>query len=164
VRSVEWLLGKLPFVPGRLRHKAAELLEAGALGMAALRSGRLALGIAATSFAQWGIQALMVCVSLVAFDIDRPFAVSAVVTGVVAFGVAIPSTPGFFGVIQVAFRLALAPFAVPPTDAVAASVYYHLTSWAAVTLVGLFFLQRTGLRLGQLERAAGRADSARPPG
>ena len=40
------------------------------------------------------------------------------------------------------------------TDAVAASVYYHLTLWVAVTLVGLFCLQRTGLRLRQLERVA----------
>ena len=78
----------------------------------------------------------------------------AVVMGVVAFGVTVPSTPGFFGVIQVAFRVALAPFGVAATDAVAASVYYHLTQWITITLVGLFLLQRAGLKLRQLERAA----------
>lgn len=154
VRRVEWFLARLPLVPQGLRHKATELLEAGALGMAALRSGRLAVGIAATSFAQWLLNVAMVHVALVAFDVQRPVAVSAVAMGVVAFGAAVPSTPGFFGVIQVAFRVALTPFAVPPTDALAASVYYHLVQWIAVTLVGLFYLQRAGLRLGQLEKAA----------
>src|SRR5690606_3161271 len=43
VRTVEWFLARLPLVPQRLKHKAKELLEAGALGMAALRNGRLAL-------------------------------------------------------------------------------------------------------------------------
>lgn len=154
VRTTEWFLARLPLVPKGVKHKAAELLEAGALGMAALRSSRLAAGIAATSLAQWLLNVAMVYVALVAFDVERPVAVSAVVMGIVALGVAVPSTPGFFGVIQVAFRAALAPFGVPPTDAVAASVYYHLTQWVAVTLVGLFYLQRAGLRLGQLERAA----------
>ncbi len=154
VRTVEWFLDRIPFVPQGLKHKAAELLESGALGMAALRSPRLAAGIAVTSLAQWVLNAAMVYVSLEAFEIERPVAVSAVVMGIVAFGASLPSTPGFFGVIQVAFRVALAPFGVPATDAVAASVYYHLTQWAAVTLVGLIYLQRAGLKLGQLEQAA----------
>ncbi|HEX6984854.1 MAG TPA: lysylphosphatidylglycerol synthase transmembrane domain-containing protein [Planctomycetaceae bacterium] len=154
VRTVERLLAKLPLVPAGLKRKAAELLEAGALGMAALRSGRLAFWIAVTSLAQWLLMVGMIDLALVAFDISRPAAVAAVVMGVVAFGVTVPSTPGFFGVIQVAFRVALAPFGVAATDAVAASVYFHLTQWVAITAVGLFFLQRAGLKLGQLEQAA----------
>ena len=154
VQTVEWFLDRLPVVPAGLKRKAAEMLEAGALGMAALRSGRLAFWIAVTSLAQWMLNVAMVYASLVAFDVREPAAVSAIVMGVVAFGVTVPSTPGFFGVIQVAFRLSLVPFGVSATDAVAASVYYHLTQWVAVTAVGLVFLQRTGLRLRQLERAA----------
>jgi len=154
VRTTEWLLDRLPLVPKGLKHKAAEMLEAGALGMAALRSGKLAAGIAVTSLVHWLLNVVMIDVALAAFDIDEPAAVAAVVMGVVAFGVTIPSTPGFFGVVQVAFRLALVPFGVAATDAVAASVYYHLTQWIAVTTVGLVCLQRTGLKLGQLERAA----------
>lgn len=154
VRTIERILAKLPLLPQSLKHKAAELLEAGALGMAALRNGRLALWIAITSVSQWMVNVAMIHTALVAFDIDRPPAISAVVMGVVAFGVTVPSTPGFFGVIQVAFRVALVPFGVAATDAVAASVYYHLTQWIVVTLVGLFCLQRTGLKLRQLEQAA----------
>lgn len=154
VSTIEWFLARLPLVPAGLKRKATEMLEAGALGMAALRSGRLAFGIAVTSIAQWLLNVAMVDVALAAFDIEQTFAVAAIVMGVVAFGVTIPSTPGFFGVIQVAFRISLVPFGVPATDAVAASVYYHLTQWAVVTLVGLFFLQRTGLKLRQLEHTA----------
>ena len=158
VRTTEGILGRLSFLPEALRRKACDLLEAGALGMAALRSGRLCLGIVATSAAQWAINVWMIDLALAAFDIDKSLAVSAVVMGVVAFGVTIPSTPGFFGVIQVAFRASLVPFGVAATNAVAASVYYHFVTWASVTLVGLFFLQKTGLRLRQLEHVAEEAE------
>ncbi len=154
VRTAEWVLDRVPFLPAKIKSKAAELLEAGAVGMAALRSPRLAFWIAVTSLVQWGINTAMFHLSLVAFDIDRPPAVSAVLMGAVAFGVTVPSTPGFFGVIQAIFRAVLVPFGVDAGRALAASIYYHLTQWAAVTAVGLAFLQRTGLKLGQLEAAA----------
>ena len=163
VRTTEWTLSKLPLVPAGLKHKVCELLEAGAAGMAALRSGRLAAGIAATSLAQWVVNAVMIYVSLWAFGIDQPPAVAAVVVGVVALGVTVPSTPGFFGVIQLCFLATLGPLGVSEADAFSASIYYHFTQYVPVTLTGLFFLNRIGLRLGELQTAARAEETADSP-
>lgn len=154
VGIVDWTLRKIPYLPETLRQKIREMLESGARGMAALHDFRLSTGIVVTSLLQWLLNVWMIELSLNAFRIDLPIGVSAIVMGVVAFGVTIPSSPGFFGIIQMAFRVSLVPFGVSATNAVAASVYYHLINWIAVTLVGLIFLQRTGLRLRQIEQAA----------
>lgn len=164
VRWTEAILGRVPLLPERIRAKACEMLESGALGIAALRDGRLCAGIVITSLAQWALNVGMIDLALVAFDIDKRLAVSAVVMGVVAFGVTIPSTPGFFGIIEVAFRASLVPYGVAATDAIAASVYYHLITWASVTLVGLGALQRMGFRLRDIEQIAESAEeNQRPP-
>ena len=165
VGVVEWTLRRIPYLPETLRGKVCEMLESGARGMAALHDIRLSTGIVITSILQWLLNVWMIELSLNAFKIDLPLGVSAIVMGVVAFGVTIPSSPGFFGIIQMAFRVSLVPFGVSATNAVAASVYYHLIHWIAVTLVGLIYLQRTGLRLRQIEQAAEDAqeiDSSEP--
>jgi len=154
VRTTEWFLERTPLVPQSLKVRAEGMLESGALGMAALRSGRLAFWITVTSIAQWILQVIMIQLSFFAFDIDQPMSVGAIVMGVVAFGVTLPSTPGFFGVIQAAFRYSLEPFGVAPTDAVASSVYYQIVSWIAVTAVGFYYLHKTGIKLTQLEHVA----------
>lgn len=159
VRTTESVLARIPILPSKIKHKAAELLEAGALGMVTLRNWRLTFWIVVTSILHWILNVLMIDLALQAFGIEQPLAVSAIVMGVVAFGVTLPSTPGFFGVIQMAFRLTLVPFAVKATDAVAASVYYHLIQWVIVTLIGLIYLQRTGMKLRQLEQAADQAEA-----
>lgn len=162
VRWMEVFLGHIPLLPEKVRRKACEMLESGALGMAALRDSRLCVGIIVTSLAQWALNVWMIDLALVAFDIDKPPAVSAVVMGVVAFAVTIPSTPGFFGVIEIAFRTSLVPYGVSATDAIAASVYYHLISWSAVTIVGLLALQKMGFRLRDMERIAEKAEEQSP--
>ena len=72
--------------------------------------------------------------------------------GVTALGVVVPSTPGFFGVIQFCFWVSLRIFGVDKTDAITASVYYHLSQYIPVTLVGLYYLGRLGLRFGDITR------------
>ena len=154
VRVTEAVLARVPLLPSTLQRKLCGMLETGALGMAAFRSSRLAVVIGITSLAQWLINAGMIFLSLYAFDIQQPLAVSAVVMAVVAFGVTVPSTPGFFGVIQACFAISLEPLGVSKADAFAASVFYHLSQYVPVTLIGLFFLNRMGLKLGQLEQVA----------
>ena len=73
---------------------------------------------------------------------------------IIAIGVTVPSTPGFFGVVQYCFWLGVQPFGVDQADAFAASVYYHLSQYIPVTLVGLYYLHRSGLKLTQVEHAA----------
>jgi uncharacterized protein (TIRG00374 family) len=156
VNFVEAVLARLKFLPSGFSKKVADLMEAGAAGLASLKDPRLIMGLVASSLAQWLLNALLVYFAIISFGLNVPFLVSFVVMGVVAFAVTIPSTPGYFGVIQVAFGMSAGLFVAEqflPT-VYAASVYYHLVQWIPITLVGLILFQRSGLSLAAVDQEA----------
>lgn len=144
----------LRFLPEKLTHLVLEMMQAGAQGMASLKSGRLSVGIVLTSFAQWAVNGLSIYVALWSFDIAVPPEAALVVLGVTAFGVTVPSTPGFFGVVQLCFWWSLKGYGVSQADVFAASIYYHLIQYIPVTLTGLYFSHREGLKLSKAEEEA----------
>lgn len=144
----------LRYLPESIGSKLAEILEAGAAGLHSLRSPRLVIGITVTSVAQWAINGLTAYCAVLSFGQSLPLLASFFVIFIIAIGVTVPSTPGFFGVVQYCFWLGVRPFGVDQADAFAASVYYHLSQYIPVTLVGLYFLSRSGLKLTQVEQAA----------
>lgn len=153
VRVTDAVLGWVPFLPERVREGVCSLLETGAEGLHALRSPRLAAGIVFTSLLQWFLNGVSIYIAVWSFGVTVSPLAALVVQGVIAFGVTIPSTPGFFGVIQACFTESLAPFGVSQADAFAASIYYHIVQYIPVTIVGLVFLHLAGLRLGEVEEA-----------
>jgi uncharacterized protein (TIRG00374 family) len=158
VRMAEWGMNAVPILPATIRAKIAGMMEAGAEGLASLKSLPTLTGIALTSLAQWGLNGTLVYLSLWSFGIhlDSPVLVSCIVLGVVAFGVTVPSSPGYFGVIQLCFLTVLKLF-VPEEQlpsVFAASVYYHLAQYVPVTLVGLVFLGLKGFRISEVQLAA----------
>ncbi|QDU05064.1 lysylphosphatidylglycerol synthase transmembrane domain-containing protein [Gimesia chilikensis] len=148
------LFSLIPFLPEKLTHLVLEMMRAGAEGMASMKNGRLAFGIIWTSFAQWFFNGMLIVVALWSFQIDVNPLAAFVVLGVTAFGVTVPSTPGFFGVIQLCFSISLQPFGVSKADAFGASVYFQLSQYIPVTLVGLYYSNRLGLKLSEAEREA----------
>jgi hypothetical protein len=48
---------------------------------------------------------------------------------------------------------------VGPEQAVSYAVAYHLAGFVPITLLGLYSLSRTHVRLGELGRAGGRAEA-----
>ena len=144
----------LRFLPEKLTHLVLEMMQSGAAGMASMKSKRLSFGIIWTSFAQWLINGISIFVALWSFDIQVSPLAAFVVLGVTAFGVTVPSTPGFFGVIQLCFWLSLKGFGVSQADVFAASIYYQLSQYIPVTLIGLYFSNREGLKLSKAEREA----------
>jgi glycosyltransferase 2 family protein len=100
-------LGVLSFIPERLRTKVCSMLETAADGLTSLHNPTLVGGIVATSLAQWAINGWLIHLSLASFGIHVSLWVSCIVLGVVAFGVTIPSSPGYFGVIQLCFMSVL---------------------------------------------------------
>jgi len=154
VRFVESTLGLLPFVPSAVSGKVRGILESGAEGLAALKSPSLLIGVLLTSIAQWILNGSMIYLSLLAFDIEVSVGVAAIVLGVVAFGVTDPSTPGYFGIIQLCFLLVLKLFITEgETQLVfAASIYYHMAQWIPVTMIGMGYFLRAGFRLSDLDQ------------
>ncbi len=153
VRSANWLLDRLP-LPETLRIVFVKMLDSGAIGFTSMRSAKLTFWIVITSIHQWFLAGVIVYIALQSFDIQVTILEAFIVVGVTAFGVTIPSTPGFFGVIQLCFWLSLRLFDVSKEDAFAASVYYQISQYIPVTLLGLYYLNRFGLRLGDIEKRA----------
>ena len=127
-------------------------------GLGALRSpGRFAL-VFAWATAMWLVNALGFWIGFLAVGIDAPFSASVVLMGIIALGVALPSSPGFFGVFEFFAVEGLALYGVPKELAVSWALGYHLLSFIPITLIGLYYFGRMGLRFGDLGDA-----SRRPP-
>ena len=153
---VAWCFSWFPFLPAKLSTGVLDMLSKGADGLAALRSGRDVLFIAVTSIIQWLLNGMIAYVALRAFHIDVTLATGLIVTGVTAFGVTIPSTPGYFGVIQMCFQISMNAQQLRPDPSLVlgASVYYQMSMYIPVTVLGLYFAQQLGLSLKDLQRAA----------
>ena len=150
----EAILKRLPFAPPGLVTKVISLLESAADGLASLRSPGLLAGIFATSLLQWALNGWMMYLSLVAFGLQVPFSVACILLGAVAFAVTIPSSPGYFGVIQLTFMGVLQLFTRDEKAVFAASIFYHLAQYIPVTLLGLYYFNRTGLKVSEIQKAA----------
>jgi len=134
-------------------------IEKSAHGLHSLKDTRLLFINAMLSIAEWCMMCATVYLSLIAFNIFLPLSASLVVNGVTAFGVAIPSSPGFFGVIEAIFSKTLALFNVPQIDAISSAIYYHLTSYITINIAGFYYLHKMGLSLSEVgEEAEGEAE------
>jgi uncharacterized membrane protein YbhN (UPF0104 family) len=74
--------------------------------------------------------------------------------GIIGFGVAVPSTPSFFGIFEAATLLTLQLYGVDSSLAVSYALTYHLTTFLPITLLGLWSLSRLRLHLRDLSAPA----------
>jgi uncharacterized protein (TIRG00374 family) len=120
-------------------------------GLGAMRSPRLVLAGFVWSLAHWLWGALALYIGMLAFGITEPGFLGAVfLQGVMAFIVSVPSSPGFFGLFEAGARIALTPFGVPAGLALSYALAFHITTFAPVTVLGLFYLGRLGLSWGEV--------------
>ena len=159
---VRWAFRVLP-LPERFEAKVLELAELGAAGLASVKSPGLLAGILASSIVQWAMNGLLAWIALEMFGLRASLPLACVLLGVIAFSVTIPSTPGYFGVIQAAFWgvLQTVPgFADQKGTVFAASVFYHLAQYVPVTMVGLGWFFAMGVPVRDLFRPVGQAPPA----
>ncbi len=156
LKFITWSMSWFPFLPAKLTTGVIEMLRNGAQGLASLRSGKAVFLIAVSSLGQWFINGLIAYVALKAFHIDVSPVEGLIVTGVTAIGVMIPSTPGYFGVIQVCFKVSMEALQIPVAASIVlgSSVYYHMSMYIPVTMLGLYYVQQLGLSLKDLQKAA----------
>ena len=154
LRLTETIIGWVPFIPASLTGKILDVLRAGAHGLAALRSGRTVLLIMLNSIAQWLLNGLLAYTALRAFHVPVTPTAGMIITGVIAIGVTIPSSPGYFGVIQYCFAISMAAQGhdVDPSRVLGASLYYHISMYIPVTVLGLHYLHSLGMRVADLNK------------
>lgn len=153
-------LGRL--VPRRFAAGITHLVDTFVHGLGAVRRPAVLIRAVAWTYLVWFTVAASIWFSLLAFDITGPGFVGALfVQAVIAFAVAIPSTPGFVGVFEAGARIGLAPWDIPDSTIVSFATSYHILTFIPITLIGLWYLRRFGLKWSDVNR---RPDSADPAG
>lgn len=146
-RSVELFersVGRL-FRPA-LRQRVNRVVTGFLEGLGALHDTSTFLQALGWTFVVWINLSLSIWLGLLAFDITGPgFAGAVFLQSVIAFAVAAPSSPGFFGVFEAATRLGLGVYDVPAADMVSFATSYHVLTFLPVTILGLWYIRRFGL-------------------
>lgn len=153
-----WLEGLLHrLLPERVAAATARITHHVADGLGVLHSVRDAVRVLVWSFAVWGMNLVAFIVGYRAFDLGHlPVESALLLQGVVAFGVAVPQAPGFFGGFELLTRLSLEFYGVPGDRALSYGFGIHIGWFTPITLIGLWYLARAGLSLRDLrgEKAA----------
>lgn len=145
-RPAPWL-ALLARMSRRLAHWAEGIIA----GLAVLKHPGRFGAVVGWSLVLWLVNAAAFAVCFRAFGLTIPLEAALLLQGIIGFGVAVPSTPGFVGVFEAATRVTLAIYGVDATLAVSYALTYHLTTFLPITLLGLWSLSRLHLRLGELK-------------
>ena len=158
-RPAPWLalLGRVThrLLPQRIADRLTHWAEGIVEGLSVLKSPARFAGVVVWSLVLWCTNAASFAVCFRAFGLDVPLEAALLLQGIIGFGVAVPSTPGFVGVFEVATRVTLGIYAVDASRAVSYALTYHLTTFLPITLLGLWSLSRLHLRLGELRESNG---------
>jgi uncharacterized protein (TIRG00374 family) len=139
-------------VAPKFEERGRALLRSFADGLSVLRHPGRFLIVFAWATALWLAQGVAFWVGFWSFGIHVSFAAALFVQGLVVIGVAAPSTPGFFGLFEAAALAGLRLYGVDDGLAVAWAVSFHVLSLIPITLIGLYYLFRSGMRLGELNQ------------
>jgi len=131
----------------RLADRLVGFVEQLRLGFGVLRTPGRLIAAVAWSVVHWLVGATSFFVAFSAFGIQVDYTGAMLVQSLLAFGVAAPSTPGYFGVFEVVVAAALGLFGVPTAVGLAYGITYHITTFAPIVLLGLWSLTRTGLHV-----------------
>lgn len=135
--------------PG-LADRVAGLIHGIAAGLGAMRSPARLAAVAAWSVALWSAGALSFWLVARAFGLEMGVSAALMVQGVLAFGVALPSTPGYVGVFEAVIVAVLVVFGVDRDLAFAYAVTYHVATFLPITLLGALSVVRTPISLQDL--------------
>lgn len=139
-------------LPRAVRRPLLDALHAFIGGLHVLRSPRLLAISVAWAAGQWLFLATSFLLAFRAFGITEPGFLGAVfLQSLIAMAVAIPATPGFFGVFEAASVLGLGLWGVSEARIVSFAFGFHIAGWITVTALGAFYAARLGIRLRDLK-------------
>ena len=142
------------FLPESFRRPIVDSLHTFVGSLGVLRSPVRLLIALLWAAAQWTFLSVSYLFALQAFGIDQPGFVGAMfLQAVVAIAVAVPSSPGFFGVSEAASRIALAPWRIDDSRIVSYAIGFHIAGWLPVTALGFWYIWRLNLNLSDMKNS-----------
>lgn len=146
-------------LPTRWADRVTGVVDGLLEGLEVLQSWRRFGAVALWSLVVWGVNGLSFWLCIYAFDLQVPWTAALVLQSLIAFGVALPQSPGYFGMFEAATRATLVAYGTDPGVAVSYAVGYHITTFIPITLLGLWSLARAHLHLADLGRRDARDDA-----
>lgn len=138
------------FAP-RLVERGSAIIHKFSEGLAVLRSPRRFVAVFLWAVAHWLVNALAFWIGFKAVGLTVPFSAANFLQGIIAIGVAIPSSPGFFGVFELAATVGLAVYGVPNRQAISWAIGFHVLSFIPITVIGLYYFARLGLNFSDFK-------------
>jgi glycosyltransferase 2 family protein len=138
------------FAP-RLVKRGSEIIHSFSDGLGVLRSPRRFVAVFLWAVVHWLVNALAFWIGFKAVGLTVPFSAANFLQGIIAIGVAIPSSPGFFGVFEVASKVGLEVYGVPSRQAVSWAIGFHVLSFIPITVIGLYYFARLGLHFSDFK-------------
>ncbi len=140
-------------VAPKLAPKIRALLEGFADGVGVLRQPKLALEVLWWAVLHWVCNAAAFWLGFLALGLEAPISAAFFVQGLIAISVALPSSPGFFGVFEAAGKAGLGLYGVPDVSAVSWAIGFHILSFIPITILGAWYFSRLNLNLREITGA-----------
>ncbi len=129
-------------------------LEGFVSGLHVLRSPRLLAEVFFWTVLHWLCNAFAFWLGFRALHLAAPFSAALLLQGLIAIGVAIPSTPGFFGPFEAVGKAGLAIYGISNTEAVSWVIGFHVLTFIPITVMGVWYLTRLKLHFRDFSSAA----------
>jgi uncharacterized protein (TIRG00374 family) len=140
-------------LPDRWSRGLTAAVEGLVSGLDVLRSPRRFAAAVFWSLVVWIAGAASFWLGMLAFELDVPWSAALMLQSLLAFGIAIQFSPGFFGQWEALCRVALPPlYGVSVGATVSFALGFHLGGFIPITLLGLWSLSRAHLHLADLRR------------
>jgi glycosyltransferase 2 family protein len=139
-------------LPKRLAEKINKTIESFILGLEILQRIRDIGIITGYSIFLWVIISLSYYFLFMAFHFDLPVLAAFFLLVVLAFGVSIPSAPGYIGTFHWACAAALIFLGIEVNQAKSFALLLWVAGFIPTVLLGLFSLGKEGLSLRQLQK------------
>lgn len=141
-------------LPDKLASRISGVVVGLFSGLDSLKSpSRLAV-IVFWSLAVWIVNGAGFWLAFYALGIDVPWTGAYLLQAVIAFGIVVPSSPGYFGPFEAFTKATLSLYGVPVALSVSYAVIFHLASFIPITLLGLYSLSRAHIHISDLTSAA----------
>lgn len=149
-RLVDFFLRRLP--SESLRTRASGLTRSLLDGLGALRSPVDSFAVYLLSVIAWLCETAMYVLVAMGFNIVLPFAVFLLAAAIANLVTIAPSTPGYVGVFDAPIVLTLTRFGIGQDLATSYTLVLHAALFFPVTVLGFYYLWRTGMSLAQMTK------------
>lgn len=137
-----------------VEQRGAAALRTFAGGLSILKSPVHFAAVFWWTLLHWLLQPVAFWLAFKAVGIDAPWGAALLVQGAIVIGVSVPSTPGYFGLFELAAAATLPLYGISKTAATTWAIVFHVSSFIPITIIGAVYFVRLGIKLSDVGAAS----------